>query len=270
MGRFCRECGEKRLTRHDYAIRHYLADLLESIAHFDSKLLRSLWLLVSRPGLLSREYLQGRRVRYVAPLKLFIFVNVIYYVSITIFYANTFTTPLRIQLTRTITTRALRPSWSERTQQREGIDYPTLEHRFDAKTAILSKTLVFTLIPVVALILYALLHRKRRYLAEHLVVATHFWSFVLLLIGVVLPSCALLLGRVAQLAGVSAAPLLSDMVLSVFVQGCVAIYFYAMLRVAYVTSAWYSALVALAFGWSFFHLVWLYRLILFLVTMSLI
>lgn len=270
MERFCPDCGEKRLASRHYSIRHYLVDALDAIASLDSKVLRSLWLLVFRPGFLSREHLQGRRVRYVAPLKLFIFVNVLYYISITIFYANTFTTPLRIQLHENNYYASFAARQVEQKLQRDDIDYATLERKFDARTAVLSKTLVFTLIPVIALLFYALLYRKRRYFAEHLVIATHFWSFVLVLIGIVLPSSVLLAGWVARMAGASAASLSTDMVLSVFVQVLVATYLFLALRVAYAASRWYSAVVALAVGWSFFHVVWLYRLILFVVTMSLI
>lgn len=270
MGRFCRDCGERRLTRRDYSLRHYLADALKAVSDFDSKLLRSCWLLVCRPGFLSGEYLQGRRIRYVAPVKLFIFVNVLYYISITLFYANTFTTPLRTQLHENNYYPGFAAHYVERKLQREGIDYPTLERRFDDRTAVLSKTLVFTLIPVIALLFYAVLYRKRRYLVEHLVVATHFWSFVLVLLGIVLPVSVSVAVGIVHLAGASAASLSTDMALSVFIQVCVTIYLYVTLRVAYATSRGYSALVAFAVGWSFFHVVWLYRLILFVVTMSVI
>jgi Protein of unknown function (DUF3667) len=270
MGRYCRDCGEKRLTRHDYSIRRYLTEALDAITHLDSKLLRSNWLLVSRPGFLSREYLQGRRVRYVTPLKLFLFVNILYYISITIFYANTFTTPLRIQLHENNYYPSFATQQVERKLEREGITYPSLERRFDEKTAVLSKTLVFALIPVIALLLHASLYRKRRYFAEHLVVATHFWSFVLVLIGILVPTAVLLASWIALMTGTSAAAWSSDMVLSAVVQVCVAIYLYLTLRVAYVASRWYSAVVALAVGWSFFHLVWLYRMMLFIATMSLL
>jgi hypothetical protein len=270
MGRFCRDCGEKRLTRRDYSVRRYLADAFDAVTSFDSKYLRSIWLLVSSPGFLSRAHREGRRVRYVAPVKLFIFVSVLYYVSITLFYANTLTTPLRIQLHENDYYPQLAARLVERKMQLEEIDYAALELRFDAKTAVLSKTLVFTLIPVIALLFQALLIRKRRYPIEHLVVATHFWSFVLVLIGILLPLTVQITGGIAGMFGGSAATFATDSVLSVCVQACVAVYLYLALREVYSTSRWYSAAVALAIGWSFFHVVWLYRFLLFVTTLALI
>ena len=270
MRRYCRDCGERRLTRRDYSIRRYLADAFDAVTSFDSKYLRSIWLLVARPGFLSRAHLEGRRVRYVAPLKLFIFVSVLYYVSITLFYANTFTTPLRIQLHENNYYPEFAARLVERKMQSEGIDYATLELRFDDKTAVLSKTLVFALIPVIALLFQVLLIRKRRYPIEHLVVATHFWSFVLVLIGILLPLTVQVAGVIADALGGTAATLATDPVLSACVQTGVAVYLYLALREVYSTSRWYSAAVALAVGWSFFQVVWLYRFLLFVTTLALI
>ena len=98
QGKYCSNCGEKRITDEDYSIRRYLEEIFSAITLLESKLLRSLWLVASKPGYLSREYFAGRRVRYIKPLQLFIFLNVVYYFSLTVFTATTFTTPLATQL----------------------------------------------------------------------------------------------------------------------------------------------------------------------------
>src|SRR6476661_7868460 len=98
VGQFCSHCGEKEVSDQDYSVRSYLAEMGSAITLLELKVLRSVWLVVSKPGYLSSEYLQGRRVRYMKPLQLFIFLNVVYYFSLTIFSATTFTTPLATQL----------------------------------------------------------------------------------------------------------------------------------------------------------------------------
>ena len=133
MGRFCERCGEKRRANHDFSIRHYVGEAIETFTHFDSKILRTAWLLVSRPGVLSANYLQGRRVGYVSPLRLFLLLSVVYYLSNSIFPYNAFTTPLAVQLHQV-----------EQTMRHKGLEYPALELKYNEKTAILSKTLVFS------------------------------------------------------------------------------------------------------------------------------
>jgi hypothetical protein len=40
-----------------------------------------------------------------------------------------------------------------------------------------------------------------------------------------------------------------------------------MLRRVYAASMWYCGIVAVSIAWSFFHLVWLYRFLLFTITL---
>lgn len=70
-GAFCHACGQKAHL-HD-KLKHLVEEFAEGIAHFDGRLWRTLPLLALNPGRLSREWMAGRRVRYVAPLHLFLF-----------------------------------------------------------------------------------------------------------------------------------------------------------------------------------------------------
>jgi len=87
-GQFCSSCGEKEVGDEDYSLRRYFAEALAAITLLESKVFRSVWLVTRRPGLLSTEYFRGRRVRYMKPLQLFIFLNIVYYFSITLFSAH--------------------------------------------------------------------------------------------------------------------------------------------------------------------------------------
>lgn len=71
VGTWCHACGQKAHL-HD-TLKHLLEELAEGVAHFDGRLWRTLPLLAFDPGRLSREWVAGRRVRYVAPLHLFLF-----------------------------------------------------------------------------------------------------------------------------------------------------------------------------------------------------
>jgi hypothetical protein len=70
-GEFCAQCGQQNKT----VIRFFptlLLEAFEGLFAFNSKTYRSLWCLFARPAFLTREYLAGRRVRYLAPMRLFI------------------------------------------------------------------------------------------------------------------------------------------------------------------------------------------------------
>lgn len=71
-GEYCHHCGEKLPDAHDLTMKHFLHHGLHELTHFDSKIFRTLRALIFRPGLLTVEYLAGRRKRYVLPLRLFL------------------------------------------------------------------------------------------------------------------------------------------------------------------------------------------------------
>jgi hypothetical protein len=84
----CRNCGEALVGPHCHAcgqpqkdaVRSFplvVRDFLDSVFEYDGRLWRTLGPLMTRPGHLSLEYLQGRRVRYVNPFRLFFFLTVI-------------------------------------------------------------------------------------------------------------------------------------------------------------------------------------------------
>jgi hypothetical protein len=130
--------------------------------------------------------------------------------------------------------------------------------------------MLFVLIPVFALVFAVLLFRKRRYFAEHLVVATHFWSFALLLIGVFVPLLLASLAAIGPSLGMPTSKLTADAVPTLILQVSFGLYLFVMLRRVYAVSYWYAALLAGSMAWSFFFVVWLFRLLLFVVTLGLL
>jgi hypothetical protein len=76
QGTHCHACGQEAkeaVRSFPYVVR----DFLDSVFEYDGRLWRTLGPLLVRPGYLSVEFLQGRRVRYVNPFRLFFFLTVI-------------------------------------------------------------------------------------------------------------------------------------------------------------------------------------------------
>jgi Protein of unknown function (DUF3667) len=277
-GKYCPSCGEKRVEERDRYLWHYLKVVFTLAVQLDTKVLRSVLLLVGRPGFMSTEFLEGRRVRYLSPLRLFVLVSVVYYVSLTFMNAhvvarpagldfNTFTTPLQTQLHGNDFYPAYAARRVARKMRLDNISLQALEQKYDKSTAELSKTLLFVLIPVIAM-LFAVLFWRRKYISEHLAIATHFWSFVLVLLGVLLPVTVTLLVGLDRLFGLSLDQMLTDVVVSYVLQAVLAVYLFRMLRRVYRASLWYSGLLSLVLAWSFFFIVWLFRYFLFEVTLQ--
>jgi len=70
-GRYCSACGEKALDAETRTVRHFVTEsLFDEITHLDSRFWVTLRLLLFKPGVLTREFIAGRRRRYIGPVKL--------------------------------------------------------------------------------------------------------------------------------------------------------------------------------------------------------
>ena len=70
-GNYCHRCGQSAHVHH--SLLHLGEEFLHGLLHFDAKAWRTLPLLVIQPGILTRNYIDGKRTRYVSPLALFLF-----------------------------------------------------------------------------------------------------------------------------------------------------------------------------------------------------
>ena len=182
--RFCTRCGEKRVEARDYSLRHFLAEALNVIANLESPIPRSFFALLFRPGLLTAEYLKGRRKRYLKPLQLFVLCNVIFFFAQPLAGFNTLTTPLRVHLNNLPYSAGVRHMVRD-SVARKGVTLEQYGADFDATIKNQARTLVIVMVPMLALALVPLYWRRRRYFVEHLVFATHFYSvFLLFLLGI--------------------------------------------------------------------------------------
>ena len=84
----CQNCGTELLGPHCYKcgqpihglVRHFgsiVGDFFDSVFDLDSRMPRTVWPLFAKPGYLTAEYFEGRRVRYVSPVRLFFFLSIV-------------------------------------------------------------------------------------------------------------------------------------------------------------------------------------------------
>src|SRR5438270_9733617 len=77
-GRWCSNCGQAAI---DYrrSFRHVIVDALDSFLNFESKFFATIGWLIARPWHLTNQFLAGRRVRYVHPLRLYLLVSILFF-----------------------------------------------------------------------------------------------------------------------------------------------------------------------------------------------
>ncbi|XOV65919.1 MAG: DUF3667 domain-containing protein [Fluviicola sp.] len=75
---YCPNCGQENHSKQA-STRLLIKDFVDTYLSFDSKLFISMRPLLFQPGKLTQEYLDGKRVRFVPPIRLFIFLSFLYF-----------------------------------------------------------------------------------------------------------------------------------------------------------------------------------------------
>ena len=83
MGAHCHNCGQRAHVHR--SLRGFMHDLMHGVLHFEGKFWRTMPLLIWRPGKVMREYIDGKRAKYLSPVALFLFTV---FVSFALFNAN--------------------------------------------------------------------------------------------------------------------------------------------------------------------------------------
>jgi hypothetical protein len=258
QNRFCGVCGEKRVTADDFSITHFAGHVVESLTSFDFKTLRAFLTLVRRPGLLTRDYLDGRRRGYLGPIQLFLIVNIAFALSGSI----SFRTPLAVQQ-HDPPFPAFKRSLIAGAIERRAVSPEEFRHSFDDAAELQAKTWVFAMIPLFALVTAAL-YGFRRYLFEQLIFATHILAFLLTWMLVI----RLLLLATQRVAGVELSAPDRDTVSSIATLAGFAVYLVPAFRRAFGDGGASATARALAVTVLLYPIVLVYRFLLFFVTLQ--
>lgn len=76
---FCSQCGQKNIEL-ERPLPELLSEVLREIFDVDGRAIRTLWTLFRRPGVLTSEFLAGRRRLYSPPFRLYLVISVLFFV----------------------------------------------------------------------------------------------------------------------------------------------------------------------------------------------
>ena len=225
---FCPNCGEHVLHTRELTLRPLISQAFESFTNIDGRLLRSFRYLVSRPGALTNAYLKGQRKPYMAPVALFLLINVLFFAMESVTGGKVFTTPLESHLHT--------QPWSDVVQnmvaRSVAARHTSLEKYapvFNQAIAVKARSLIILMALSFALVPAVVFHRSQRPLAAHVVFSLYFYAFVLLVlcVGTSIPMVSKWLGG----AGLESEGL--DHAISIGLLIASAVYLYASARVVY-------------------------------------
>ncbi|UPT69815.1 MAG: DUF3667 domain-containing protein [Flavobacterium sp. JAD_PAG50586_2] len=82
--RFCPNCGQENTdTRKTF--HHLFVHFFEDLTHYENSFWKTIRNLFFKPGALTKEYLSGKRLSYLAPVRLYIFISFVTFFIIFVF-----------------------------------------------------------------------------------------------------------------------------------------------------------------------------------------
>ena len=285
-GRFCAQCGEKRVEPGDYTLRHVLGELAEQFLSLDGRLLRTMRALATRPGMLTAEYIAGRRRPYSRPLSLFVLLNVIFFLASPYlpllrytFGAYEGAPPIGVPAASRMIQAKIgaeppsgAPAAAVQAYERRKAAYATA---FNSAAEGHKRSLLIFLVPAFALLVAVVQWRRHRTFVEHLVFSVHSVTWMLLFLLVAVPLLAVplwtFLVRPAYLAIVPRASEAAvhdvfEALLALFIMVGFATALTIALRRVYADRRLAAVAKAIALSFSFMLLFQVYRSILFVMT----
>ena len=83
-GKYCHVCGQKA-TYEKLTIKEFILEYLNIAFVWDTHLIKTLWKLISKPGFLTKEYISGKFIAYMHPLKLNMFLLFVFVTFLLLF-----------------------------------------------------------------------------------------------------------------------------------------------------------------------------------------
>ena len=210
-GPFCASCGQaqKNINRSIWAV---VAELFDDMFQFDSRVSHTLQVLLFKPGRITAEYLAGKRMRYIPPVRLYLIISFLFFVILP-FLGLSHTpseaedAPLVENLSsEQIEDEGAKPEETSHpiidlgflTPEENEVLARTLEEQFrkamtlyeeapeEASSRLLEliSVMMFFLLPVFAGCLKIFYLGKNRYYAEHLLLAVHNHCFLFIVFSV--------------------------------------------------------------------------------------
>jgi hypothetical protein len=169
LGSHCHKCGQKKLHHSELSLKRFFGRLIDDFTDLESnKILRTLSAMVIRPGLLSIEYLAGRRGSYIGPVKLYLTFSALYFV-----FAWSVLSDVRGGSVQRTARNPLTISMAKQ----KGMDPLVLADKIYQRAEKYASGLRFFSVLVSGTFLAALYFRMRKYYVEHLVFSLYYYSF---------------------------------------------------------------------------------------------
>ena len=189
QGNYCHACGQKAASMH-LGMHDVVHEAAHEFLHLDGKILKTVKLLIIRPGELTREFLAGRRARYISPVRLYLTFSLIFFTL-----AAILPNPPR-NVVKVSGTPNLHPKNAFQRRLLTGLQKAQQDGRHGSEKVLHNvPKAMFVLMPMFGLLTWAFYRKQQRFYIPHLYYSVHFHAFVFFVMSVYVLISRLLLPR---------------------------------------------------------------------------
>jgi hypothetical protein len=260
---YCGNCGERRIA--DPSAIAGDPSAIEPQRSFRSRLRASLRALASPPGKLTADWIRGRRVGFVAPLSLFLWVNVAFFLVQSMSGLGILTWPLQVHLSDD--SLGWVAEWLL-AHHRPNASSPTGPYAdiFNALESVHAKSLVIVMVPAFAAVLGVLVIDRRERFKDSLIFAMHFFAFTLIWLCALFPMAALTL-RLMAAGGLATSHRSLDLAVTTLEVAAIAWYLCVALGTVFALSRLRRLITAIVLVAALHVILVSYHLVVFAVTL---
>jgi hypothetical protein len=173
---FCPACGEQKYNRHSFSFRHFARHAAHELLELDSKILRTVRYLFSKPAFVTAGYLAGKRSRYVNPFRLYVLCF-----ALSTLLTSTYHPVLDFKnLSNSDRTGKLNHALAKLANRKGVPEEVLLQHMNERLHSYYEGSKILNALVMACLL--AIFYRKQKwYFGEHAVTSFYFLSFTLLL-----------------------------------------------------------------------------------------
>ncbi|HKR15236.1 MAG TPA: DUF3667 domain-containing protein [Pyrinomonadaceae bacterium] len=169
VGVHCHECGQKKINPNEFAVKRFLARAVGDITDIESnKIFKTFVAMLIRPGVLTVEYLAGRRGNYIGPVKLYLTFSALYFL---------FAWGTLAAIRGGATERTARMPYVVSVAAKHNVAPTVLADKIHGRAEKLSSAFRFFSVLISGTFLAVFYFGMKKYYVEHLVFSLYYYSF---------------------------------------------------------------------------------------------
>lgn len=171
-GIFCDQCGQRLRDNSDRSLSRLIGEIFGNLFFFDNRFFLSAKYFFQFPGRMSVEFLEGKRKKFISPVTLFLFFNLIYFLVNPL---TDYSLPLYDQIDGQPYSGWVK-EWVDLKLEKDGLNMQSYGVIYQNMSDNVSKSIMIINVPIIAAFVYLMAFKRRRYYFDSLIFCFHFFS----------------------------------------------------------------------------------------------